>query len=333
MKNIAFYITTHGYGHATRSIAIIRDLIKNPEFNVTICSNFPDNVLRKWFQPNSVKFHKSETLFRIKYEDFIQVNLAESLKIFKEGYSKRQSYIDGEYEYCKNSKIDLIISDICPFPFDVAHKLNIPSIAISNFSWYSIFKHIATESNLKDYEDIESLKNSYEKADILFRLPFSIDMDYFKEIKDVTLVVRKLTRNRKQIRDYLNIVDEDFLIFFGLTDFKFSGDKLVEKFNQMKKIHPNLTILFSSFLKSSVPEQDYFKFISDSEQESQDYLNASNVVVGKTGYGTVSECVAYEKPLIYTTRKNFIEDIALSDGIETHGRGKFYWLRYAYRPG
>ncbi|MHA1300872.1 MAG: glycosyltransferase family protein, partial [Candidatus Helarchaeota archaeon] len=323
MKNIAYYITTHGYGHATRSVAIIRALQKIPNLNITVCSAFQNEIVGKWFQSKNINFHKVETLFGVRYKDFIQVDLDLSVNIFKKALQKRKKFIDNELDFCKKNKIDLIISDISPFQFDIAYKLKIPSIAISNFDWYSIFEFIFKKYDLNNFrESLELVKASYEKADVLLRLPFSIDMKYFKKTIDVSLVVRKLTRSREEIRKLLKIRENDFLIFFGITDFNFSAKELIDKFNKLKSKENSLYILFSSFLRPSISNEEYFRFISDSEQESQDYLVSSDIVIGKLGYGTVSECVAYKKPLIYTMRQDFIEDKALYKGIELFGRGK-----------
>ncbi|MFX0132722.1 MAG: glycosyltransferase family protein [Candidatus Hodarchaeota archaeon] len=182
MKNIAYYITTHGLGHATRSIAIIRELIKEPKLQISICSKLPLDYLNGCFQSNSIKFHESDTLFGVHYKELLHVDIDKSVDIFKNGIENREKYIKKETEFSKKNHIDLIISDICPFPFDVADKLKIPSIAISNFNWYSIFKHIINEKNSHNLDDnLEILRQSYKKANLLLQLPFSWDMDYFQK--------------------------------------------------------------------------------------------------------------------------------------------------------
>ena len=325
MKKIAYYITTHGLGHATRSVAIIRNLIKIPNLQIFVCSLLPRNYLIACFQSSSIRFHEVGTFFSIIYKDMLHVDIDRSIEIFNKGVETQEKYIERESEFCKKNNIDLIISDICPFPFDVAEKLKIPSIAISNFNWYSVFKHIINENEKFDLEkNLEILKTSYEKANILLRLPFNIDMDCFKTMVDVSLVVRKLSRDKNNIKNLLNLKEDDLIIFFGLIYFNFAMDGLIKTFNHLQTINEELKILFSSFLKPYVPDTDFFRFIPPKDQESQDFLAASDVVIGKVGYGTVSECIAYEKPLIYTTRKNYIEDIVLAKGIDEFGRGKYY---------
>lgn len=325
MKKIAYYITTHGLGHATRSIAIIRNLIRIPDFEIIICSSLPKKYIFECFPHNQIKIHEAETLFKIRYKELLEVDIDQSIEIFKSGIEKQSKYIEKESEFCEKNNINLIISDICPFPFDVADKLKIPSIAISNFNWYSVFKHLTNENKLFNLVDLlEILKASYERADILLRLPFNIEMNCFKKILDISLVVRELTRNKNEIQTFLNLKEDDLLIFFGLTDFKLSSTKLIDQFNHIHAKYNRLKIIFSSFLKPYIPNEDYFKFIPENDQESQDYLAVSNAVIGKTGYGTVSECIAYNKPFIFTTRKDFIEDIPLVKGIEMFGKAKYY---------
>ncbi|NVM00751.1 MAG: hypothetical protein HWN67_00325 [Candidatus Helarchaeota archaeon] len=325
MKNIAYYITTHGLGHATRSIAIIRELLKDPKLQIYICSKLPKNYLNGCFHSNSIKFHESDTLFGVRYKELLQVDIEKSIDIFRDGIKKQEKYIEKELEFCKKNNIDLIICDICPFPFDVADKLKIPSIAISNFDWYTIFKHIINQKKSHDlYENLEILRESYEKADLLLRLPFSIDMKFFKKKLNVSLVVRELTRDKTEIRSVFNLEEDVLLIFYGLTDYTFTTDELIKKFDILNTKHKELKIFFSKFLKKYIPKREYFRFILEEDQESQDYVAASDLVIGKVGYGTVSECVAYKKPLIYTTRKDFLEDIGLAKGIEMFGKGKYY---------
>ncbi|MFX0132723.1 MAG: glycosyltransferase [Candidatus Hodarchaeota archaeon] len=133
-----------------------------------------------------------------------------------------------------------------------------------------------------------------------------------------------MTRDNTEIRTNCNLEDDDLLIFYGLTDFTFATDKLIKKLDILNTNHKELKIIFSIFLKPYIPKREYFRFIPEDDQESQDYLAASDLVIGKVGYGMVSECVAYEKPLIYTTRKDFLEDKGLAKGIETFGKGKYY---------
>ena len=46
MNNIAFYISDHGFGHASRSIAIIRELIKKDNLKIYIKTSSPLELIK-----------------------------------------------------------------------------------------------------------------------------------------------------------------------------------------------------------------------------------------------------------------------------------------------
>jgi L-arabinokinase len=50
-----------------------------------------------------------------------------------------------------------------------------------------------------------------------------------------------------------------------------------------------------------------------------DLIAASDVVLGKVGYGSVSECVCHRTPLVYVSRKNFAEEHYLKEVLEKYG--------------
>ena len=58
--------------------------------------------------------------------------------------------------------MDCIISDISPIAFEIADQLEVPSIGISNFTWYTAYKNIVPDSSLQVF------KNMYKKWIILY---------------------------------------------------------------------------------------------------------------------------------------------------------------------
>ena len=57
MKNIVFYISDHGFGHASRSIAIIKELIKKDNFKIYIKTSKPlDFIKNSLKEKNNIYF-------------------------------------------------------------------------------------------------------------------------------------------------------------------------------------------------------------------------------------------------------------------------------------
>ncbi|KAF9939285.1 hypothetical protein BGZ65_010894 [Modicella reniformis] len=50
-----------------------------------------------------------------------------------------------------------------------------------------------------------------------------------------------------------------------------------------------------------------------------DLTEAADIVIGKLGYGTCSECIAHDRPLIYVPRPQFVEEHGLIKMMKNHG--------------
>ncbi len=47
MKTIAYYVTDSGFGHLTRSVAIVKHILKNSDYNVLFACNKAQNDVAK----------------------------------------------------------------------------------------------------------------------------------------------------------------------------------------------------------------------------------------------------------------------------------------------
>ena len=91
------------------------------------------------------------------------------------------------------------MSDITPFAFEVARGAGLPSVAVSNFTWYDIY-----EPYVKDYSAFEPyllrIRQQYEMAGFLLELMPSTGMPFFRKRLRVPLVggVGRNVRDRLQ---------------------------------------------------------------------------------------------------------------------------------------
>ena len=81
--------------------------------------------------------------------------------------SELDNYVKMECEKISSLKANLVISDISSMPLLVANKLNVNSIAVSNFSWYDVLNFLPSN-------ELTELKSAYNEAD-LARAKVSID--------------------------------------------------------------------------------------------------------------------------------------------------------------
>jgi uncharacterized protein (TIGR00661 family) len=300
MKRIAYYISDYGFGHAARSVALIRHLLAMGEdIRIIICHSFALQFLRESLKgENRVAFHTVETdIGYMLQKDSIEPDVEKLNVEYKKYVQKWNFLIEQERDFLQTNRVDLVISDICAFPFEAAYTLGIPSIGISNFTWHTAYQGLIADSLL------EPLKEAYEKMTYFFSLAGSKEPNWgMKGTKQFGFFARNVESNEvNRIRKLVNPTGDKLVVFFGL------GMKI--NIEQLERLpiwgSPNCIFLVSS----NVQVQGSNVFVIPKDYiESQHYIAAADLVISKPGWGIVSEAVCARKPLLILDRQMLKED-------------------------
>lgn len=303
IHNIIFYVTGHGFGHATRSSEIINALSKalKGQLFVHIRSNAP-----RWIFSQNVtapfEYHFVSIDVGAVQRSFFDVDTLNTLRDSYKFYLKKKNLVKQEVNFIRENNVSLILADIPPVAFDIAQQAKIPGIAIGNFSWDWIYQPYTSEYP-QFAKVVAKIKESYNKADLLLQLPFSTAMPVFKKRKKIPMIARKATADPGAVLHQLGIdkiyKDKLILLAFGGLDaagYIMGGIKKCPEY------------LFAIPTDQPIPKLDNVITVnSHSNIKFLDLVNTSRLVIGKPGYGLVSECIVNRTPLLYTDRDNFLE--------------------------
>ena len=314
MTTICIYISDYGYGHAARDIAIIRKLLA--EFNdlkIYIKTDGPFQFVKQSLPQRNIKViqTKNDIGLIFKFNKYsINVDRERTKTMLDNWMASWNTYIQTEREFCKRQNVNLILSDITPQAFIVANELDIPSIGISNFTWHYIFYHL-----FGDTSATERIKEAYECADMALVLPFNEDMNLFRKKKEISLVSREITVDRRVMRRKCGVSNDELLVYLGV------GISFDPSFmRSMKKIAmPDVKFLVSS--NAELPFEDVIRIQTD-ETETQNYIAMCDLVVTKAGYSTVSEAIRAKVPLFMFKREGYKEDEQIAKAVEELGVGR-----------
>jgi uncharacterized protein (TIGR00661 family) len=313
MTNICIYISDYGYGHASRDIAIVRQILNAlTDVKIFVKTNTPFHFVGQSLPQKNVEVIQTKNDIGVVFKgNSVSVDIERTKKMLEEWLALWNGYIQSEKRFCETHKIDLILSDIVPQPFIVADMLHIPSIAISNFTWHYIFYNLFGE-----VAATERIKEAYQCADMTVVLPFNEEMDIFRKKKDISLVSREITVDRRVMRRKCGVSNDELLVYVGVG---LSFDSSFMR--NMKKIAmPDVKFLVSSNVE--LPFENVIR-IPKNETETQDYIGMCGLIVSKTGYGTVSEAVRAKIPMFLLKREGFKEDELIGNKVEEFGIGKF----------
>lgn len=313
LKTIAYYISEYGFGHATRSIAVIRRLCEKNVIQIIVCNAFAYDFLNQSLDDlitgervalrkisNDIGYVlKPHSLtpdcdqFKISYQKFI---------------GKLPLTIQREAKFLSDQHVNLVIGDIPPAPFKAAQTLSIPSIGISNFTWYTAYKELLPDA------DLQPLYECYSSIDYFFALAGSKEEAWGRmDSKSFGFFSRSSQAEAVHIiRKTVNPTGDKTIVFFGLGMKIDAGNLAAYKLWSSR----NCVFLVSS--NTNIEGNNIYKISAD-DTESQNYIAASDIVISKPGWGTVSEAVSFNKPLILVTRQKMQEDKNTIEYLKNNG--------------
>lgn len=306
---VLYYLTAHGYGHAVRSCAvcerfsgdvqlIFRTLISPKFFEEEVkrpFSYFPGQFDCGCFQRDSVTVDKKETLK--KYMTLAQSNAAR---------------LEGEIRWVLQEGIDGIVSDIPPFAFEVARGAGIPSVAVTNFTWYDIYEpYVRDDPVFSPY--LQKIREQYEMADFFLDLAPSTGMPYFRNRLEVPLVGGRGRNVRERLKSHLGLERQKHLALIYLGEFGMGGNswKGLEKFPDWDFI--GIYPIPGQPANYHLVGKEHFAYL--------DLIVSSDVMISKLGYGIFAQALMHGTPLIYLPREDFAEFPVLEKAITEWGHG------------
>jgi uncharacterized protein (TIGR00661 family) len=285
MKKILYYVTDNGLGHLTRTISIIREFHNDVKFIIRHSNEkFIKNSL-----PNSIVLSGKTDQGSILLNDKVSIDWKQTETIMNNWYKNYNQKLIIEKNNIEKLKPDLIISDITPIPFLPAKELDIPTIAISNFTWLDFLKKLSLTNS-------EFLINSYESSSLAIQLPLSTPMEIFNNKKQVDMVSKFSTKTRDKIRQELGLTNSDFMVFVNLPNF----------YNILFPLQKNLKV-FSTGATTNIEKTEFI----EPWIEGQNLNLAADLVLSKCGYGMISECLTSGTPFRFLIDETHPEQIAI----------------------
>ncbi len=314
MAHIIYYISGHGYGHATRSLEVIRTVLRDrSDFFFHVRTNAPSWIVELNLASNFDLHNCSLDVGAVQQTSF-KVDKPATLQAVRRLLSMRAEIIDRERKFAQGVGAKLIVSDIPFIAFDIAAGMSIPGIGVANFSWDWIYGDFAVE--LPEFTDaIDEIRESYAKTTRLLRLPLHGDFSAFPAIRDIPFIARRAERSAAETRELLGLEQRSGkkAVLIALRPSDLAGVNL-----QALSAVPNV-VFVTLGLQRALPNginiaPDLVRF--------PELVNACDLVVSKPGYGLVTDIIANRTPLLYVARDDFIECGVLEDGLQRHAVAK-----------
>lgn len=311
LTTIGYYISDYGYGHATRSIALIRTLLLySPwRYRLMICSGKTLPFIQASLAEYSAEYSPERLEFRSCSSDLGYVlgrgtgSVEPDQERFKLGYEQYMAGFSAEIrreaDFMMSERLDMVISDISPIPIAAAAIAGVKSVGISNFTWHTAYGAFLQQ------EQLAPLHQAYEQ------------LNYFLPLAGSDLGERKWTTGSEpetgfycrtpQAAEVQRIVQElnpdgsKTIIYFAL-----GMGMETEALDSLSLWNDHSCVfIVSENMQVSGPN---IAQIPQGYTESQNYAAAADLIISKPGWGVVGEAVTLGKPLIVLVRSSMTED-------------------------
>ena len=232
-------------------------------------------------------------------------------------YDSMGELVSREVDYLRRCGASLVVGDIPPLAFAAAAAAGLPSMAIGNFTWDWIYEDLADSASL-----VAQVRAAYRHATRALRLPMwggFADLDPITE--DIPFIARQSHRTPAEIRQSIGVPLERKMVLlsfggFGLADLNvaalahLNGYTIVTTDLHERERAPGIHVVSEEALYAS-------------GLRYEDLVHAADVVVTKPGYGIISEAIANDTALLYTSRGRFREYDVLVREMPRYLRAEF----------
>ena len=303
---VVFFISGHGFGHASREVEIIRALAAmRPDLRILVRTSVSPSLLERTVGvPYELRAGACDA--GITQSSSITHDDPATVRAAIEFYGTFDRRIDDESQALERDDVALIVGDIPPLAFEVAQRLGVPGIAISNFTWDWIFETHPGMAQAAPWL-VPRIREAYRRATLALELPFPGGFEVFPAVRPIPLVTRRPTRERADTRARFGIpADRPALLLsfggYGLPDLDLMR---VDVLNEWAIVTTNRSA-------RAGPAAPGVTFLPESEFVSSDFryedlIAAVDVVVTKPGYGILAECITTGAAMLYTSRGQFRE--------------------------
>jgi hypothetical protein len=311
---IAYYITPHGFGHAIRSLEVMRHLMEaEPELEIFLVSDIPDFLVKQNLERLPV-VRKKRLDAGLVQVDSLRFDLEATLHALTDIHRRERELVSKEVDFLDREKIQGLVADIPFLPFRAAAEVGIPSVGLGNFTWDWIYNAYGAADS-RWHPIVAWIRENYRMCDLFLQLPMHGDCSACTTIRDVPLVARKALLTVEEARRILACDPDKRYYLISFSDLQLDEGAL----RRLEAIE-NTVFLYRHPLRFRLRNG---RSLDDCNLSYADIVAAVDGVITKPGYGIVADCIACGTPVIYTDRGFFPEYEILAREIDRHLRSSY----------
>ena len=316
-RRVSYFVSPHGFGHATRAAAVIDALQSlDSSVEVEVVTTAPRRLFDDSLE-HPISHLECVSDIGLAQETPLIENLPETMRLLDDFLPFDECTVRSLAERLRDWRCDLVVCDIAPLGIVVGAAAGVPSLLIENFTWDWIYAgYVEVVPELARH--MTYLEGLFDAADYRIRAEPACE----SRVSDLTVnpIGRKAKRDAVEIREALGIVPggKMVLVTMGGTPTEWCSTGELGRYPGVQYVVP--TTADSLEVRGNV-----VRVPALSDFYHPDLVRAADVVIAKLGYSTVAEAYYAGVPLGFIPRPSFRESAVLErfvgDQMHAHAIG------------
>lgn len=282
-----FYASNHGFGHLTRVMAIIDQLMMITDHRISLVTGdkqgeFAKIYLKKYGDRIEVRT-KNIDVGIICYENSLDVDVNKSNHHIKSYLNTLDHMVEEEALFYRERLLDKIVIDISILGIRLGRVLGVPTTLVTNFTWCEQYEHFHMDRSI-----IDTFEREYSSCDSIIEYDVSLGMQRYGKTIKTGVLSREIDHSRVDAlrKKYGRIL----MVSCGKS--ASLGSVRITNFEG--------TIIKTSGIEveSSAPVVE----LPLTASNTQDYVAASEMIITKAGWGTIGEGLVGHTPMLLIER-------------------------------
>jgi len=309
VQRIGAFITPHGFGHATRAIAVLEALQRHlPYLGIDICTTVSKCLFTESLA--NVTIHSVVPDIGLVQLSALAIDLPATAAALDEMLPFGEETVDRLAQSLKNCSC--ILSDIAPLGILVAERAGIPSILVENFTWDWIYRSYIAECPELEHH-ARDLASIYSRATL--HIQTEPVCNPIPGTETCPPIFRKTRTAPEAIRKIIGAGTRKIVIVsLGGIDFALPGWQQLDRMT-------DCFFVLAGQQENRLITQNCLTISRQSELYHPDLIGAADLVVFKSGYSTAAECLQAGTRAVCITRPTFAESRVLDHYIRENLEG------------
>jgi hypothetical protein len=305
-------ISGHGYGHAAQVVPVLNALGNlvpglTAILRTTVpASFFKDRLTIQW------RLSPEQQDVGCIQDGPLNIDIDATWAAHRHFHKTWEARLSNEVAAIRAASPSLIIADTPYLAIEAGSLAQIPTVALANFTWDLVLKEYLHAAEPSRLQLIQSIRNSYAKADRALRITPAPEINVFSTMTDIGPIASPASSERDRLAATLALASNERIVLVGFGGIPLTILPLVqmEQLRQYRFLIDGPVPMGYSRIHSTKVLPFSFKTL----------LASVDIIMTKPGYGTIVEAVALQQPIVYVRRHNFADEPPLVDFLHRYGR-------------